>query len=140
MRIPAIATTSPLIQLGLRTDGSLEVPSDFDVAGWYRNGPEPGKPGAAVIAGHYDSKSGPAIFSKLKDVKPGHTIEVTLNDGSMVVFTVQRIGQYPKDYFPSNEVYGPTAVPELRLITCGGTFDRSKGSYNDNIVVYATMA
>jgi hypothetical protein len=139
VRIGSIGTTSALVNLGLKTDGSLEVPADFGVAGWYAGGPAPGEPGAAVIAGHYDSYVGPAVFAKLKQVKPGDNIDVTREDGEVLRFVVERIDRYPKDYFPNEQVYGATVRSELRLITCGGTFDRKKGSYNDNIVVYATL-
>lgn len=139
VRIPSIGTTSNLVDLGLYADGSLEVPTDFSVAGWFKNGVIPGAPGPAIIAGHYDSYVGPAVFSKLSQVKPGDPIEVTMADGSLVEFAVERIDRYPKDYFPDEQVYGDTDRPELRLITCGGSFDKTKVSYNDNIVVYARM-
>jgi hypothetical protein len=139
VRVTSIGATSALIPLGLHDDGTLEVPIDFAVAGWYSLGPRPGQVGAAVIAGHLDSYNGPAVFARLPEVRPGDDIEVTRKDGSIVRFSVTRIDVYPKDRFPTMAVYGPTAVPELRLITCGGEFDRSRGSYRDNIVVYATM-
>lgn len=137
--IPAISTTSPLIQLGLTADRTLEVPVDFGTAGWYRLGPRPGDPGPAVIAGHLDSYSGPAVFARLDQVKPGDQVLVTRRDGSTLEFAVTRIDQYPKRAFPTRQVYGPTDAPELRIITCGGTFDRSAGSYRNNTVVYARL-
>lgn len=139
VRVGSIGATSSLIPLGLHDDGTLEVPVDFAVAGWYSLGPRPGQVGAAVIAGHLDSYNGPAVFARLPEVRPGDEIEVTRKDGSIVSFEVTRIDVYPKDRFPTMAVYGPTTAPELRLITCGGTFDRSRGSYRDNIVVYARM-
>ena len=139
VRVGTIGATSALIPLGLHDDGTLEVPVDFAVAGWYALGPRPGDIGAAVIAGHLDSYNGPAVFARLPEIQPGDDIEVTRKDGSIVRFVVTRIDLYPKDRFPTMAVYGPTAGPELRLITCGGTFDRSRGSYRDNVVVYARM-
>jgi hypothetical protein len=139
VRIVSIGATSALTPLGLHDDGTLEVPVDFAVAGWYSLGPRPGQKGAAVIAGHLDSYNGPAVFAKLPEVRPGDEIEVTRKDGSLVRFMVTRTDIYPKDRFPSMAVYGPTDGPELRVITCGGSFDRSRGSYRDNIVLYATM-
>lgn len=137
--VPAIGTTSPLIQLGLNSDATLEVPVDFYTAGWFNKGPRPGEPGAAVIAGHVDSYEGPAVFSRLTLLRPGDRVEVTNSNGSKSIFSVRRIDRYPKAYFPTEQVYGRTAASELRLITCGGPFDRKNGSYRDNVVVYANL-
>jgi sortase (surface protein transpeptidase) len=139
VRITSIGATSSLIELGLQDDGTLETPVDFSVAGWYSLGPRPGQIGAAVIAGHLDSYNGPAVFARLPEVQPGDQIEITRKDGVLVTFEVTRIDLYPKDRFPTMSVYGPTEQPELRLITCGGSFDKTKGSYRDNIVVYAKL-
>ncbi|MDP5181210.1 class F sortase [Blastococcus sp. BMG 814] len=140
--IPSIDTaTPPLASLGLLPDGSLEVPADYDVAGWYRGGPAPGELGPAVIAGHVDSAAeGPAVFFRLAELQPGAEILVDRADGTTAVFTVDRVARYPKDAFPTVEVYGDTAHAALRLITCGGSFDRASGSYRDNVVVYARLA
>lgn len=137
--LPSIKTTSSLISLGLEDDGSLEVPVDFLQAGWYSRGPRPGEPGPAVIAGHLDSKIGPGIFSRLADMTPGELVHVTRVDGTVLEFVVTRVDQYPKRAFPTRLVYGPTDAAELRVITCGGSFDRGKGSYDDNIVVFARL-
>lgn len=140
IRIPAIGVTSPLISLGLNPDNTLEVPADFSVAGWYRYRPVPGEPGPAVIAGHVDSRVGPAVFYRLKELPPGAIVEVDRSDGSTAVFTVTGTEEHDKDAFPTERVYGPTAGAELRVITCGGTFDWSTRHYNDNIIVFATLA
>jgi hypothetical protein len=55
-------------------------------------------------------------------------------------FAVDRVEQHPKDDFPTGAVYGVTERPTLRLITCGGAFDRSVRSYVDNLIVYASLA
>lgn len=136
--IPAIGVSTSLTSLGLNADRSMEVPSSFSQAGWYRYSPLPGDPGPAAIAGHVDSRSGPAVFYRLKELSPGDMINVRYRDGRTVTFAVDRVEQYPKDAFPHDRVYGDTAGPELRLITCGGEFDRSQNSHRDNIVVYAS--
>ncbi|HEY1626178.1 MAG TPA: class F sortase [Streptosporangiaceae bacterium] len=138
--IPAIAVSTPLVRLGRLPDGSLQVPRDWDKAGWYDQGPRPGQPGPAVILGHVDSKSGPAVFYQLQTLRPGDIVRVGLADGRKLVFRVQQVKRYPKDKFPTEAVYLPTLSRELRLITCGGTFDYASGHYRDNIVVYATLA
>ena len=140
LQIPAIGVSAPLVQLGRLPDGSLQVPKAWDTAGWYDKGPRPGQPGPAVILGHVDSKTGPAVFYQLRALRPGDTVRVGLADSRILVFRVQRVQRYPKDEFPTEAVYFPTLNRELRLITCGGEFDYAVGSYRDNIVVYATLA
>ena len=140
LQIPAIAVSTPLVRLGRLPDGSIEVPHDWNTAGWYDRGPRPGQPGPAVILGHVDSKTGPAVFFRLRALRPRDVVRVGLADGRTLVFRVQRVEQYPKDKFPTEAVYLPTLNRELRLITCGGEFDYAAGSYRDNIVVYATLA
>src|SRR5512142_1538275 len=139
LQIPAIAVSTPLVRLGRLPDGSIEVPKDWDTAGWYDRGPRPGQPGPAVILGHVDSTSGPAVFYRLRALRPGDSVRVGLADGRILVFRVQRVERYPKDRFPTEAVYLPTLNRELRLITCGGEFDYARRSYRDNVVVYATL-
>ncbi len=137
--INSISTGSELIDLGLNQDGALEVPTDFGIAGWWKGGPRPGDPGPAVITGHLDSTKGPGVFAKLGRVKPGDEVTVRRNDGAKLIFVVTRIDRYPKRAFPTRTVYGPTDGAELRVITCGGGFDRSAASYTSNIVVFAKL-
>ncbi|PZA22338.1 sortase domain-containing protein, partial [Modestobacter versicolor] len=110
----------------------------YRVAGWFAAGPAPGETGPAVLAGHVDDRTGPAVFFRLEELTAGDEVRVTGADGQLVTFTVTRVASYPKDAFATAEVYGPTTGAELRLITCGGTFDRSRRSYTDNVVVFAT--
>ncbi len=136
--IPSIGVNSPLMDLGLQKDGTLEVPSDYQRAGWFERGAAPGRQGPAVIAGHVDSRTGPAVFYRLADLKPGAEIRVTTVGGKNMTFTVDDVQQYPKAKFPTAAVYGPVPGPVLRLITCGGQFDSTQGHYRDNVVVYAS--
>jgi hypothetical protein len=136
--IPAIGVSAAVVRLGLKRDGTLEVP-DFDVTGWYAGGPAPGETGPAVIAGHIDSHRGPAVFHRLRELRPGQEVTVARRDGSSVRFAVDGVAQYPKDAFPTEAVFGPAPEPLLRLITCGGAFDRSRRSYRDNVVVTARL-
>ena len=139
LSIPVIGVRTSLVDLGLRANGTLQVPSSTAVAGWYTGSPRPGTVGAAVIAGHVDSRSGPGIFFWLRDLRPGDRIYVGRADGTMAVFTVTAVRKVAKDLFPTAAVYGPVPDAELRLITCGGVFDRSLGSYLSNIVVFARL-
>jgi sortase (surface protein transpeptidase) len=135
--IPAIDVDSPLAGIGVDAAGALVPPADPDVAGWFTAGPAPGEPGPAVLAGHVDDRTGPAVFFRLEELSPGDAVVVTGADGRPVGFTVTRVASWPKDGFGTAEVYGPTAGAELRLITCGGAFDRTRRSYTDNVVVFA---
>lgn len=137
VRIKKIGVNSPLQSLHLDSQGALQAPTDFGKAGWYADGTPPGEPGPAVIAGHVDSKFGRAVFFRLRELRPGDVIEV-FRAPAWVTFRVTEIGKYAKDGFPTAKVYGPTPDAQLRLITCGGPFDRSAHSYVDNLVVYAT--
>jgi LPXTG-site transpeptidase (sortase) family protein len=142
LTIPLIGVSTKLITLGLASDGSLQVPplSDTAVAGWYTGSPRPGAIGSAIIVGHVDTVHGPAVFDRLGQLRKGDQVYVRRADGTLVKFLVTAVQTYPKDQFPTQTVYGPTPDAELRLITCGGTFDRATGHYVSNIVVYATQA
>ena len=139
LTIPAIGVRTSLIHLGLQADGSLQVPSSTAVAGWYTGSPRPGAVGASVIAGHVDSSTGPAVFYWLRDLKPGERVYVSRSDRTVASFRVTLVRSYPKDSFPASAVYGPAPDAELRLITCGGTFDSSTGHYLSNVIAYATL-
>lgn len=138
LEIPAIAVAADVDPLGLRSNGELEVPTRFERVGWWSGGVPPGEPGPAVLAGHVDSRRGAAVFFRLRDLRPGDEVRVRGADGTTVLYTVERYGQYAKNDFPTAEVYGATERPTLRLITCTGRFDRSTRSYDENLVVYAT--
>ncbi|MEU4158251.1 class F sortase [Actinoplanes sp. NPDC026670] len=140
LRIPAIGVDTSIMQLGLQRDGSLEVPPlrGDAPAGWYRDSPTPGETGASVLAGHVDTaRDGPAVFFRLRELKTGDPITVRRADGTVATFRVSRVALYAKRDFPTAEVYAPIDRPGLRLITCGGAFDRSEGSYRSNVVVFA---
>ncbi|MGK3199805.1 class F sortase [Amycolatopsis sp. MEPSY49] len=140
LSIPAIGVRADAIKdLGLTSKGELEVPGDATTVGWFTGAPSPGEVGPAVLAAHVDYKHVPGAFSRLKELKPGEQARVGRSDGRTAVFTVYRVDRYAKAQFPTDQVYGDTAEPELRLITCGGEFDRSSGNYLDNVVAYARL-
>jgi sortase (surface protein transpeptidase) len=140
VEIPAIGVSSRLVRLGLNADGTMEVPGDYDLAGWFTGGAMPGQDGPAVISGHVDSRSGPAVFYRLEDLGPGDTVRVLRADGDWLAFRVTGSARYAKAEFPTDAVFGPVTGPVLRLVTCGGPFDRSTGHYLDNLVVTAVPA
>jgi sortase (surface protein transpeptidase) len=140
LTIPAIGVATPLVRLGLEPGGAMAVPADFGRAGWFAGGPAPGQVGPAVIAGHVDSRTGPAVFYRLRELRPGQAVVVERADGTRLRFLVSGARSYPKAAFPTAEVFGPVPEAELRLITCSGDFDRARGSYRDNLVVSARLA
>jgi len=140
LAIPLIGVETNLVTLGLTASGAMQVPSTTTVAGWYTGSPRPGAIGSAIIVGHIDSLSGPGVFYRLSELRPGNRVYVRRADGTTVMFRVTSVQTYLKDKFPTQAVYGPTPDAELRLITCGGAFDSAAGHYLSNIVVYATEA
>ena len=140
LRIPALKVDAKIEKLGLQGDGSIAVPATTDIAGWYEYGPRPGQPGPAVILGHVDSQAGPGIFFDLYRARPGTVIRVDRSDGSSATFTITQITKVPKVQFPTDLVYAPTLDPTLRLVTCGGSFDRARRSYRDNVIAFATAS
>ncbi|WP_461172359.1 sortase [Arthrobacter sp. Z1-9] len=142
LEIPAIGVRTELLSLGLRENGSLEVPHDDGngaPASWYNGSPTPGERGPSVMLGHVNSPNGRGgVFADLRKLAPGMEIAVSRADGSTAVFTVDRGALYSKNGFPTLEVYGNTAGSELRLITCDG-YDPATGLFDDNYVIYAKL-
>jgi Sortase domain len=135
--IPSIGVSASIVHLGLTSSGALQVPPTTTVVGWYTGSPRPGSIGSAVIAGHIDSVAGPGVFFRLSQLQRGARVYVRRADGTLAVFEVTEVQMYAKDAFPTTAVYGAVPDPELRLITCGGTFDYSTRSYLSNTVVFA---
>ncbi|MFI6688155.1 class F sortase [Streptomyces sp. NPDC050485] len=140
VRIPAAGVdASPILDLGLAADGTVEVPSvaDADRIGWYDKGVTPGQTGPAVLIGHFDTVKGPAVLKNVSQVKVGDTVSVTRADGRTAEFKVRALEQVDKKTFPTQKVYGDTDRPELRVITCGG--ELTGGHRPDNIILYADL-
>jgi sortase (surface protein transpeptidase) len=141
VHIPKLGASSTLIKLGLDTNQRMRTPPVTTPmqAGWYEPGPAPGQTGPAVIVGHIDGAHQPGIFYRLHELMPGDRITIDRADHSTVTFVVRRTIHAPKGHFPTMEVYGRTTGPELRLITCGGPFDRAARSYRENTIVFAQL-
>lgn len=142
VRIPGIDVEAPVHGLGLDAQGQLTVPSGdrYDEVGWYDGSPTPGETGPAVLEGHVTgSGHDPSVFFELGDTRKGDRIEVDREDGSTATFEVTQVKSTPKDDFPRIDVYGATDGPELRVITCGGTYDESAGRHLDNVIVFAEL-
>lgn len=139
LRIPAIGVSVPVSKLGLNHDKTIQVPTDFQKPGWFRLGPSPGQVGSAVILGHVDSYKGPAVFYRLRSLRPGDRVEVRLADGVTAHFVVRKVAMYPKQQFPARQVYGSHGYSALQLVTCGGKFDTHTRSYLSNVVAYTSL-
>ncbi|MEU8760274.1 class F sortase [Streptomyces sp. NPDC048659] len=140
IRIPALRVAAPVMDVGLDPNGWIAAPpaQDANLAGWYQNGIAPGQRGTAVVVGHVDNMAGPAVFYGLGSLQKGQHVEVERYDGRVAVFEIYGVEVYAKDDFPGVQVYADTGEPELRVITCGGGYSRSRG-YDGNVVVYARM-
>ena len=138
LRIPSLGVDAPVGPVGTAADGTVEVPTRWEEVGWFDGGARPGEDGPSVLLGHVDSKAGPAVFVRLPEAPPGTVVEVVGEGGAVSRWQVERTEQHPKTRFPTEAVYLPALRPELRLVTCGGTFDRATGHYRDNVVVYAS--
>lgn len=140
LRIPDIGVdTDAFVGLGLEPDNTMEVPEGAEVVGWYEESPTPGERGPSVLAAHVDWQNQKGVFFDLRNLEAGANVVVDRADGTTVLFKVTEVEQYPKDEFPTERVYGDTEGAELRLITCGGSFNRTVQSYHDNVIAYATM-
>lgn len=142
IRIPSIGVNAPLIKINTDRKGRLQPPplSRAGVAGWYVGSASPGQIGPAVVTGHMDTRTGPAVFYRLRNVRTGAKIYVDRRDGSTAVFTVRKRIRVPKKSFPTDKVYGDIGNAGLRIITCGGPFDNRTRHYRDNLIVFAKLA
>jgi hypothetical protein len=134
--IPAMDLDEGLIDLGIASDGSMEVPEDAAEVGWFTGGGRPGGKGPTVLAGHVDDQDGPAVFFRLPELQPGDEVQVESADGAQTTYVVDRAAEYSKGEFPTGEVFGATMDDQLRLITCTGPWDSLAQSYSGNHVVF----
>ncbi|TMU90295.1 class F sortase [Streptomyces sp. DASNCL29] len=140
--IPSIGVSAPFTPLSLDAAGVLVPPPDTDqnLVGWYEGGPAPGERGNAIVAGHVDTKIGPAVFYALGQLKPKSKVAITREDGIVATFVVDKVKTFKKDAFPDKQVYGDTPNAQLRLITCGGAYDHTAKDYTANVVVFAHLS
>ncbi|MFF5563301.1 class F sortase [Streptomyces sp. NPDC012623] len=140
VRIPDLKVDTPVVDVGLDPDGWIAAPpaQDPNLAGWYQNGVAPGQRGTAVVVGHVDNRTGPAVFYGLGSLEKGSHIEVDRYDGRTAEFEVYGVEVFAKNEFPGSRVYGDTGHAELRVITCGGGYSRA-GGYDGNVVVFARL-
>jgi LPXTG-site transpeptidase (sortase) family protein len=141
LSIPAIAVNAPFTPLTIGKTGQLNAPpaNNTNLVGWFQGGATPGERGASIVAGHVDTKTGPAVFLLLSQLKKGSTVDITREDGTVARFKVDSVDTFSKADFPNEKVYADTPTPQLRLITCGGDYDRKAKDYEDNVVVFAHL-
>lgn len=139
VQIPSIdLDVNQLVDLQIQDDGRLEEPSGWNDVGWFSGGSTPGEAGSTVIAGHVDSPTGPAVFYRLLEMAEGDEVTLVDTEGREHLYHVETVADFPKDDFPTREVFGATPEDELRLITCTGEFDDAAGRHLDNRVVFAS--
>lgn len=139
LQIPAIDVDAPVDPAGLLDNGDMDVPNDIVSTGWFEDGYMPGQPGNSVIAGHVDGKNGPAVFYDIGKLTTGDEIIVTAEDGTKLVFVVDRVEIYPFDESPIREIFGFSTGSRLNLITCTGEYNKKGSYYEDRLVVYSTL-
>ncbi|MET9659876.1 class F sortase [Streptomyces sp. NPDC006510] len=141
LSIPAIGVNAPFTDLSIGPTGQLNAPppNDSNLVGWFKDGATPGERGAAIVAGHVDTMTGPAVFLQLQYLKPGSKVDITRADGSVATFEVDSVEQFSKAKFPDDRVYADTNSAQLRLITCGGAYDKTSKDYQDNVVAFAHL-
>lgn len=136
--VPGLKVDAPITQVGVDSQGQLEVPNDGDVVGWYRWSAAPGKPGNTVLAGHVDTRAdGPGALFDLGHVKAGDRVRLQLSDGSARDYEVTSLQTYRKQELPGDDVFARQGPSQLVVVTCGGSFNRSTRSYDSNVVVIA---
>jgi LPXTG-site transpeptidase (sortase) family protein len=143
VEIDSIGVRATVIPRGVDATGGVAPPpyEAPELAGWYQDGPAPGAEGAAVLVGHVDTETDPAVFYNLSSLQPGSEVRVSRDDGARVTFTVESVEVVHREDFDPARVYDAHDArrAELRLITCGGTFDRERRSYSANVVVSAYL-
>ncbi|MEU2154569.1 class F sortase [Streptomyces sp. NPDC019396] len=141
IRIPTISVNAPFTPLTLAASGQLNAPpsNDKNLVGWYNGGATPGERGTAIVAGHFDTKTGPAVFVNLSALKKGSKVEITRADGKVATFKVDSVESFSKAKFPNARVYNDASTAQLRLITCGGQYDHKVKDYKENVVVFAHL-
>lgn len=141
VQVPAIGASSGLVATGLNPDGTVEVPpvTQPEQASWFGRGVRPGEPGPAVILGHINGDGRPGVFARLAELEPGDEVRIGMPKGRTLVFTVDRVDSIDKDQFPTREVYGDTDRPEIRLVSCGGTWVGGEQGYAENVIAYGHL-
>ncbi|MEV6675537.1 class F sortase [Streptomyces erythrochromogenes] len=141
--VPSIGIQAPVVSRGLDKDGAIDPPS-YDspgTVGWWGQGVQPGAAGTALMVGHVDTRSKPAVFYGLSSAQPGDKVRVVRADGSVAEFTIEDVRVYQRAAFDAHKAYGPRVRgrAELRLVTCGGTYDKAAKEYTANVVVSAYL-
>ncbi|MFE6271266.1 class F sortase [Streptomyces goshikiensis] len=141
--VPSIGIQAPVVSRGLDKDGAIDPPP-YDrpgTVGWWGGGAQPGTAGTALLVGHVDTASKPAVFYGLSSAKPGDSVRVVRADGTVAEFTVEDVQVYERAGFDPHKAYGPRVAgrAELRLVTCGGTYDKAAKQYSANVVVSAYL-
>ena len=139
IQIPKLKLDTSIYAAPLSSEGKMEITDNADEVAWFSDGVLPGMPGSAVIAGHVDNYTGPAVFFYLKRLEPGDSIFITDKFGERLEFVVKKVEKYPYDQAPIQLIFGPSTKRKLNLITCTGKYDRKTNIHAERLVVYSEM-
>lgn len=139
LRIPRLSIDTNVQHVGYTEDGRMDEPDEWDEVAWFQYGYLPGAPGNAVVAGHLDSDTGPAIFAGLYILERGDEVYVTGEDGEELTFRVTDIQRVEAENAPLDRIFGESETPRLNLITCEGHFDPDEEDYDHRLIVYTEL-
>ncbi|WP_147804745.1 class F sortase [Alkalicoccus halolimnae] len=139
LTIPSIDVEGPVEEVGILDNGQMEVPDSAEGIGWFEPGVKPGEQGNAVLAGHVDSRTGPAVFYELDQMEAGDLMQVTDDKGEILTFEVTKVAKYDRKEAPIEDIFGASEGRHLNVITCTGTFNQEFGTHDDRLVVYSEL-
>ncbi|MGC5771231.1 class F sortase [Paenibacillus pabuli] len=137
--IPSVHLSTTITPIHLSKDGHLQVPKSSEVAGLYVDGVLPGEEGNAIVAGHVDNYTGPAIFYPLKHLKPGSFVLLFDQNNQYLKYEVLEVQSYYTQEAPLDKIFGDTPEKQLNLITCTGKYDRKKKEHEKRLIVYTRL-
>lgn len=139
--IPSLNVSANILPMGVTANNAIEAPASAWDVGWYSKSALPGSNyGSMILDGHVnDTLNGPGVFYSASLLATGDTIIVERGDMQRLSYRVTSVTQRPVDQVDINalmESVGNTGG--LHLITCGGAYDTSRGTYDDRVIVTAT--
>lgn len=135
--LPSLDASLPVRPVGVDRRDAMEIPEDPDIAGWYQFGPAPtAANGASVIAAHTDTEGEVGPLSRLAELERGDHIRVAVGD-ELLVYTVTRVDHHAKKALDLDALFDRSGPSRLHLVSCGGEWDPTTRSYEDNVIAVA---
>lgn len=140
LEVAKLSISALVAAVGLTQDNAMDIDKDISKTAWYKLGPKPGEKGSAVIAGHYGWINGQgSVFNDLHTLQPGDKITVYDEKGLAINFIVREIRKYSLDADTTEVFRSIDNKAHLNLITCEGSWDRSRQTYSDRLVVFSDL-